>query len=173
MKSASRTVPGAMAALLLLAAPGPSAAAEADTVRQAQDRAQIAELMWNYTRALDTLNEDAYVRAFVPDGAFGKTKGRDALRKMVVDLKKGQAEREAKGEPSAGAMYHVETNEHIEFPDRDHARYHYYWMTVFAGPAKAPAPRVAAVGHGVDDLVRVDGKWLIKLRNVAPEAPQD
>jgi len=173
MKPANGPARAAIAALLLLAAPGASVAAQADSLRQAEDRAQIAELMWNYTRALDTLNEEAYVRAFTPDGAFGKTKGRDALRKMVIDLKTSRADREAKGEPPAGAMYHVETNEHIEFPDRDHARYHYYYMTVFAGPPDARAPRVAAVGHGVDDLVRVNGKWLIKLRNVAPQPPED
>jgi hypothetical protein len=28
---------------------------------------------------------------------------------------------------------------------------------------------VAAVGRSVDDLVRVDGKWLIRSRNVAPQ----
>jgi hypothetical protein len=73
-------------------------------------------------------------------------------------------------------MHHIETNEHIEFTDRDHARYHYYWMTVFGAPTGAPAgtaARIAAVGHGVDDLVRVNGKWLIKFRNVAPAPGQD
>ena len=130
--------------------------------------------MWRYNRALDTLNEDAYAQVYAPDGAFGAAKGREALRKMVADLKKGQADREAKGEPKAGAMSHIETNEHLEFTDRDHARLHYYWMTVFAGPARPPsAARVAAVSHRVDDLERVGGKWLIKFRDVSPAAPKD
>ena len=34
----------------------------------------------------------------------------------------------------------------------------------------APA-RIAAAGNGVDDLVKVDGQWLIKFRNVS--APDD
>ncbi|MEO6378118.1 MAG: nuclear transport factor 2 family protein [Caulobacteraceae bacterium] len=175
MKLASTTAPAVMAAMVFLAAPGVSAAAQGGGAREG-DRAQIAELMWNYTRALDTLNEEAYVRAYVPDGAFGKTKGHEALRKMVVDLKKGQADRAAKGEPAGGAMHHIETNEHIEFPDRDHARYHYYWMTVFGAPPGGPPggqARIAAVGHGVDDLVRVKGKWLIKMRNVSPTGGED
>ena len=172
MKHANRNAAAAFFAVLVFAAPGVSVAGGADVLRQAQDRAQISELMWNYNRALDTLNADAYVEAYTPDGAFGATKGREALHKMVADLKTGQAEREAKGEPKQGAMYHIETNERLEFTDRDHARNHYYWMTVFAGPPNSPA-RVAAVGHGVDDLVRVNGKWLIKFRNVAPAAPQD
>ena len=40
-------------------------------MREALDSEQIAELMWNYTRAIDTWNEDACAQAFTPDGAFG------------------------------------------------------------------------------------------------------
>jgi hypothetical protein len=29
--------------------------------------------------------------------------------------------------------------------------------------------RIAAAGYGIDDLVRVDGKWLIKTRDVAAQ----
>ncbi len=87
---------------------------------------------------------------------------------MVTDLEKGQAERRARGE-FVPAMHHVMSNEHVEFVDRDHARIHYYWMTVFAGTPTTPPPRVAAAGRGVDDLVRVEGKWLIQKRNVAPD----
>jgi hypothetical protein len=42
-------------------------------------------------------------------------------------------------------------------------------LTVFAAGGKDVPPAVAAAGRGVDDLVRVKGKWLIKLRNVAPQ----
>jgi hypothetical protein len=94
---------------------------------------------------------------------------------MITDLQKSAAERAAKGDKQ-GAMHHIETNDHIEFVTPDHARYHYYWMTVFgAAPGSPPgsAARIAAVGNGVDDLVRVNGKWLIKMRNVAPEAGQN
>ena len=155
---------GAAAFALLLATP--AHAGDADILREAQDRAAISQLMWNYGRAIDTFNQDAYVAVFTPDGAFGKTQGRDALRKMVTDLKQTRADRAAKGEPQP-AMHHVEGNEYIEFVDRDHARVHYYWMTVFGGaPSATQPPRVAAVGNGVDDVVRVGGKWLIKLRNV-------
>lgn len=163
----------AIAALLIFAAPRAALAADADILRQTQDRAEISELMWHYVRALDTMNEDAYVQTFTPDGAFVAgphvTKGRDALRKMVTDLKKSRAEREAKGAPPQSAMHHILTNTYIEFSDRDHARMHSYWMTVFAGAPNTQPPRVAAAGRGVDDLVRVNGKWLIQTRNVAPQ----
>jgi uncharacterized protein (TIGR02246 family) len=148
-------------------------ASDADVLRQSQDRAEIEALMWRYVRALDTLNEDAYAEVFTPDGQFGTgekaAKGRDALRKVVTDVKKGRAEREAKGEPKSPPMHHVITNAHVEFIDKDHARYHSYWMTVFAGSPGGTAPRVAAAGRGVDELVRLNGKWLIKSRNVSPQ----
>lgn len=41
-------------------------------------------------------------------------------------------------------------------------------MTVFAPASQGETPRVAAVGRGIDELVRTDGQWLIRLRDVAP-----
>jgi 3-phenylpropionate/cinnamic acid dioxygenase small subunit len=154
----------AAAAIAMLTAP--ALAADADVIREAQDRADIQQLMWNYARAIDTFNEDAYVAVFTPDGAFGTVKGSDALRKMVTDLKKTRAEREAKEGKPQPAMHHAEMNQNIEFVDRDHARVHYYWATLFGSGPQPPAPTVAAVGNGMDDVVRVNGKWLIKLRQV-------
>lgn len=140
---------------------------------QAADREAIHALLWKYTRALDTLNADAYAAVFTEDGAFKSgatalTTGHAALRAMIEGVKKGQDERAAAGNPS-GAMYHMTMDSWIEFVDADHARHHSYWQTVF-GPAKqGDTPRIAAAGRGIDDLVRVNGQWLIKLRDVAPQ----
>jgi hypothetical protein len=161
-----RLFAAAAAALLFVATP--AGAADADLLREAQDRAAITELMWNYVRAIDTWNEDAYALVFTPDGSFGAAKGRDALRKMVTDMKKSRAAREAK-DAKPTTMHHIMSNQHIEFIDRDRARVHYYWMTVFAAQPQPQPPQVAAAGRGVDEVVRVDGKWLIKSRNVAPQ----
>lgn len=152
-----------------LPAPPPPAASSPDTaLLEAQDRAAIARLEWDYGTALDAFDADAYVQVFTPDGAFGATKGRDALRKMLTDLKASQDARRAKGEVT-GAMRHVITNQTIEFVDRDHARFHYYWMTVFATNSLAQPPRLAAAGKGLDEVVRIDGKWLIANRNVTAD----
>jgi hypothetical protein len=167
MEHARRMSGAAAAALLMLATPNLAVAGDADVLREAQDRAAITQLMWNYVRAIDTWNEDAYALVFTPDGSFGAAKGRDALRKMVTDLEKSRADREAKGEKPT-TMHHIMSNQHIEFIDRDRARVHYYWMTVFAAQPQPQPPQVAAAGRGVDEVVRVDGKWLIKTRNVAP-----
>ena len=149
-----------------------ASAADADILRQANDRAEIEALMWRYVRALDTYDVEAYANVFTEDGRFGTganaTVGRAALRQMVDGLKRSSQERQAAGEPR-GPMHHVITNAHIEFVGADEAKYHSYWMTVFGPQGQGGQPQVAAVGRGVDVLVRVDGQWLIKSRDVAPQ----
>jgi len=155
-------------AAALLAAPNVRlSAADND---HAKDRDEIEALMWKYARALDTFNADAYVACYTPDGEFragpNPTKGADALRKMITDLKKNREDREAKGEAQP-PMYHMEMNKFVEFPTKDTARHHTYWQTVFGAVGRGGQVRVAAAGNAVDDLVKVNGKWLIKVRNVA------
>ena len=145
---------------------------DADLVREMRDRKQIEDLMWRYTRALDTYDADAYAAAYTPDGQFSAgtnvTKGREALRKMIADLRQRNADAKAKGQP-APAMYHMTANERVTFTDKDHARIEAYYITAFAAAGPNTPLRVAAVGRSVDDLVRVSGQWLISSRNVAPQ----
>jgi hypothetical protein len=167
-----KQVLGLLGAAALTAGFGRVACADdAAVMREVRDRAEIQGLMWRYVRALDGLDADAYAAVYTEDGQFGTganaEKGRPALKKMIEDLKESRAEREAKGEPKSPPMYHMITNNYIEFVDQDHARYHSYWLTVFGAAGQNGMPRVAAAGQGVDDVVRVNGKWLIKLRNVA------
>ena len=146
------------------------AASDSDVVQQMKDREEIEAVMWKYARALDSFNAEASASVYTPDGQFGAgsnaTKGTDALKKMITDLKTNRAERE-KTEPQP-AMYHMEMNTYIELLGKDRARHHSYWQTVFAPSGRGAQPRVAAAGHAVDDLVKVNGKWLIKVRNVSP-----
>ncbi|HTB20387.1 MAG TPA: nuclear transport factor 2 family protein [Bryobacteraceae bacterium] len=162
-----------VATLLALAFGSPAVAADNGTEREAHDRAQIEKLMWQYVRALDTENADAYAAVFTTDGQFGSganaVKGRDALKKMINDFRQRAAENESKSGEKRPAMYHVIANSYLEFLDKDHAHLEAYWMTVFAdGGPKVPA-RVAAAGREVDELVRLNGQWLIKTRDVAPK----
>jgi hypothetical protein len=81
----TKTCISGVAVLALAALTGhPALAAEA------QDRAQIEKLMWQYVRALDTENADAYAAVYTPDGQFGSgataVKGREALKKMISEL---------------------------------------------------------------------------------------
>lgn len=161
-------------ALLLVAFLGSHAAAGGNDVqRETQDRAQIEKLMWQYVRALDTENADAYAATFTPDGQFGSgpnaVKGHEALKKMIADLRQRGADTESKTGAKRPPMYHVFANSYLDFADRDHARLEAYWMTVFAQAGPNVPVRVAAAGREVDELVRVNGQWLIKTRDVAPK----
>jgi uncharacterized protein (TIGR02246 family) len=151
----------------------PLAAAQNSVEREAQDRAQIEKLMWQYVRALDTENANAYAAAYTPDGQFGSgakaVKGREALKKMINDLKQRAAENETKTGEKRPAMYHVLANSYLEFTDKDHAHMEAYWMTVFAASGPKTPARVAAAGREVDELVRMNGQWLIQSRDVAPQ----
>jgi hypothetical protein len=103
---------------------------------------------------------------FAPDGQFGRgasaVKGREALKKMMLDARQA-INTENTGEKKRPRMYHVVTNPHIEFIDKDHARYYAYWMGVFE------SGDVVSAGREVNELVRIDGRWLISVRDVAPQ----
>ena len=142
-----------------------------DVLRQAKDRAQIEELMWRYARALDTADAETYASLYTLDGQFGAganpTKGREALKKLVG----GTGQRQS-AQPTADTkrppMYHMTANEQLRFIDKDHARIDAYYITMFGAAGEGTPARVAAVGRSIDDLERVNGQWLIKVRNVAP-----
>ena len=142
-------------------------------LQEAKARAEIEDLRWRYARALDTSNEEAYAAVYTEDGQFGTganaTKGRAALTAMIVGLKKSRADREAKGEPKAPAPLHMEANHTIVFRDADHATYHAYWITMFPAQGADKPPRVGAAGRSIDELIRVNGKWLITTRDVTPQ----
>jgi hypothetical protein len=148
-----------------------SCTAEKDIVR-AQERVEIEQLMWDYIRALDSGNAEAYAALFAPDGQFGKganaIKGREALKKMILDARKmmdakPKTDADNKGDKKPSRMYHVVTNPHIEFIDKEHARYYAYWMGALT------AGGTTSAGREVNDLVRINGKWLINLRDVDPQ----
>lgn len=167
-----KVVFGAAAFLTVTLLGSTALAAEHESEREVHDRAQIEKLMWQYVRALDTENADAYAAVYTPDGQFGSganaVKGHDALKKMINDLRQRAVENESKTGEKRPAMYHVIANSYLEFLDKDHARLEAYWMTVFAAAGPKVPSRVAAAGREVDELVRVNGQWLIKSRDVAP-----
>lgn len=170
---------GACALVLipLLASAAIAADTGPDVQQQVLDRAQIESLMWHYVRALDTLNADAYAATYTSDGQFGSgpqaVRGRDALRKMIAGFRQRAAAAAARSGKKGPSMYHVLTNSYLEFEDRNHAHMEAYWMTLFAQNGASVPVRVAAAGREVDELVRVNGHWLIRSRDVAPPDATD
>lgn len=124
-----------------------------------EDREAIEALMWKYARALDTGNGEAYAALYTEDGQFGvgdnAVKGREALRGLV-----GRG-----GGAAPPQLLHMTADSWIEFVDDTHAKHHSYWLTMRMG-ANGQPPSVAAIGVGVDELVKVNGQWLIQVRNV-------
>jgi uncharacterized protein (TIGR02246 family) len=151
---------------------GTAFAADADVLREAKDRAEIEQLMWRYVRALDSFDAEAYASVYTEDGQFSAggnaTKGREALHNMVAGLKQGRETRAAAGETVA-PLYHMITNSYIEFVGPDRARLHSYWLTMAGGMGQGSPPSVLAAGRGIDELVRVNGAWLIQSRDVTPQ----
>jgi hypothetical protein len=137
---------------------------EDNAAREARDRADIEALMWKYTRALDSGDGATYASTYTADGQFSAgtnaTKGREALAKLVV-------RQPAAGAPPRPPLYHMELNHWIEFVNKDHVRYHAYYLTVSGAMGQETPARIVAAGHSLDTLERVSGKWLIKARDVA------
>jgi uncharacterized protein (TIGR02246 family) len=139
-------------------------AADDTAVQEMQDRVAIEALMWRYIRALDTLDEDTYAALFTPDGSIrsrvSEEHGTAEIKKMITDQKTGPT--------PPRATYHVIGQHAIQFMGRDQARVDAYWMATYPATGDTPAS-VWAVGRSVDMLVRVNGQWLIKSRDVSPE----
>jgi hypothetical protein len=135
-----------------------------NAAREARDRAEIEALMWKYTRALDSGDGATYASTYTVDGQFGTganaTKGREALAKLVV-------RQPAAGAPARPPLYHMELNHWIEFVNKDHVRYHAYYLTVSGAMGQDTPARIVAAGQSLDTIDRVDGRWLIKTRDVA------
>ena len=119
---------------------------------RAEDREAIEALMWRYARALDTGNAEAYAAVYTEDGEFKagnlSMKGKQALFDFVDGL-------------GALGVYHMTADTFIEFIDDTHAIHHSYWLTM-----NKESGDVVDVGVSADQLVKLDGKWLIKVRDV-------
>jgi uncharacterized protein (TIGR02246 family) len=161
--------------MLLSAGFGTTSAAEdpqAALVQRLLDKAEIEAVVARYVTALDTLDADAYEGVFTEDGVYDVTgtvyKGRPAIRKIVTDLAASRARSEAEGKPSP-RLYHVMANSSIEILDATNARHQSYAQTVRAG--EDGRFTVGFMGRYEDDLVKVDGRWLIKSRKLVSFVP--
>ncbi|HVY64645.1 MAG TPA: nuclear transport factor 2 family protein [Gammaproteobacteria bacterium] len=153
----------AVAALAAVAAT-PVAARDKDRwAREANDRAEIQALMWRYERALDTLDVDAYVAVFTEDATFGKAKGREGIRALIAGIKAAREKNTEPGKPVT-PTYQSITNMNIEFVSETRAVINGYYMALLG----TQPPRVATVGLERDEVVKVDGHWLIAVRTVSP-----
>ena len=133
------------------------------------DRAAIQNLIVAYGTALDTLDADGYAAVFTEDAeldvAGNVRKGRQQIRAIVTGLQESRAASKAKGTPTA-ALYHVISNTAIEIVSASQGRHHSYWQTIRVGANNQII--VGAIGRYDDELVKRDGRWLIRSRKIMP-----
>ena len=159
----------ALAALLLVAAPAQAQVAYAPS--DAQDRAEIEELMARYLFAIDYSDWDAYVATFAEDGelefAAGVSKGREAIRAAVTRFAGG-----------IGRVYHTEDGQpailrHVILQssirvEGDRAWGRSLWLEM-ANHGPGDTMKMGTYGIYEDEFTKVDGRWLIARRNVLNE----
>jgi 3-phenylpropionate/cinnamic acid dioxygenase small subunit len=160
------------ASMLAASACGNKPQEQASALQSYVDRQAIETTLVRYSTGLDTFDADIYASAFSEDAEFemeGKTfRGRDEIRKIILDMKEGRAARAADSDPANDpppSMHHVLTNAVIDIVAPDTARHHAYWMTVSGGPEMYNF-RIAAQGRYEDELVKRDGQWLIHRRKI-------
>jgi hypothetical protein len=157
----------ALACAPVLAALAGTAAADG----YGDDRAEIENLQARYVLAMDFHNPDAYAATFAEDGvlewARGQIVGREAIRKWLASgvYNPTRGAKEVEGWPAA--YRHFITNRVIKV-DGDHATAVTYW---FQGGNLQDRGKFefGLFGNYVDELVKVDGQWLFKKREIYNE----
>jgi len=156
--------------VVLLAFAVPSASAQSS---YAEDRAMIENLQARYMFALDFRDADAYASTFSIDGVLdygaGEIRGRDAIRKFILEGRKNaeaQAAKDTSGlRPAAGR--HNITNIIIKV-DGNKAMGRAYWFHMGNNNPKRTAT-LDSFGHYEDEMVKVNGEWLFSKRKIYNE----
>lgn len=153
-------------AVLMTAAPAaarpPSLAAE-----HMLDRMQIEEMIINYYQELGGGAHSNLSEYFTEDALFivnGKRyKGRKAIDDIYSELGSQASElREGKG-------HMLMTNLSVQFQNDKTATARVIWTGVMNDNLKAP-PRVFEQGREYDTLVKIDGTWYFKERNIVSDS---
>jgi hypothetical protein len=157
---------GIAALMLLFAFPSPSAQSS-----YGEDRALIEDLQARYMFALDFGDVDAYLSTFTKDGVLdigdGEVKGHDAIRKIIRGMpnSKRAAEEDTKIRPATGR--HNITNIAIKV-EGNKAVGRAYWFHYGNNNPQRTAT-LDSYGHYMDEMAKVDGKWLFTKRRIYNE----
>lgn len=167
-----KTAAIALAATLIV----PSAAtAQADaptySATYAQDRAEIEDLMARYLFAIDYFDWDAYIATFAPDAelefASGTYRGHAEIREAVTRFSEG-----------IGRFYHTEDGQpaklrHVVLQSVIRVEGDRAWGTTLwvemANHGPNDEMKMGTYGLYEDEFSRIDGRWLIRRRNVLNE----
>jgi uncharacterized protein (TIGR02246 family) len=157
MRKARRLVMFVIAGCALSAVAASAQTGSADTrLRALEDREQIAQLLIDYGRHLDSRDLAAYASLFATDGewigGFGKVAGRANIQAFM--------EKSLGPGPNRGGSYHIMSNFVITVKG-DSATAWSRWTFVTPGERGAT---IAQAGRYDDTLVRENGAWKFKRR---------
>ena len=126
----------------------------------AADYIEIQQLVARYSYAVDTHADNGYAYAdlFTPDGAFGNTKGREALAELARTTQK------ERGGPAFTRHYLTNV---IVYPTADGARGSQYLMALDVSEGGKPSSIVHG-GRYDDVYVKTPAGWRFKSRQLHP-----
>jgi hypothetical protein len=155
--------------------------------KRQEDYQKILTVLKQYIVAIDTLDENLYSAAFAEKNAVLSIRdvtrhGREEIKLEITGDKDAHAARDAQaaasGEPAPMPVttFHMMSNSHIVFVDKDHARHNAYYQ-VYTRPNDHPGGVVrlttpitlVAIGRYDDELVKINGKWFIQHRQITPD----
>jgi hypothetical protein len=137
----------------------------------AEDRAAIINLMGRYSFALDFRDAGTYASTFTEDGvlvwARGETKGRKALYDMIASGAYNPTKDAEDGKWPAASRHFI-LNQVIEVKGNT-AKACSYWFQATNNPAGRRTMVLGLFGHYEDELIKTDGKWYFKKREIYNE----
>lgn len=155
----------------LTAATGAPATAQHVTMETLLDRIQIEDLLTRYYYDLSAGNAHELSDYFTED-ALLDVDGTVAVGHEEIDALYGRPEAEEEEEPAGAPSYPrghmLLTNPVIEI-DGDTATAHVIWTGVM-NDGVGQAPRLYEQGREDTELVRQDGRWLIKRRYISSDS---
>jgi uncharacterized protein (TIGR02246 family) len=132
-------------------------------LQRLEDRQAINQLFIDYGEHLDAGDFDAYAELFAEDGEvllgpMGRAKGRAEIKELMTAT---LADR-------VGSTFHIVSSPRVEL-DGDQATATVMWSVAAMGDDGLA--RVTMVGHHIDRLVRVDGRWYFQRRKGVVNLP--
>jgi ketosteroid isomerase-like protein len=132
-------------------------------VRRLEDLLAIQQLFIDYGEHLDSGDFDAYSTLFADDGEvllgpLGRARGPQAIKDLMVST----------FGDGVGKSYHIVSSPRVAL-DGDTAKSTVMWSVV--GSDADGRATLTMLGHHIDDLVRVDGRWFFQRRRGVMNVP--
>ena len=137
------------------------------TAEHMLDRMQIEEMIINYYQELGGGAHSNLSEYFTEDAIFIVNGKRYNGRKAIDDIYKELGSQASKLRQGKGHM--LMTNLSVQFQDENTATARVIWTGVMNDNLKVP-PRVFEQGREYDTLVKIDGTWFFKQRNIVSDS---